>query len=107
MATSIFYRQGRKESSRMGPVQVSSQAMKEITMQITFPQNHKLVFETDVIEFPAIVDGKRTTCRITIEELGREFPVSDLNPGTFESEFLRLRAEIEKQAQERIVNKPR
>jgi uncharacterized protein DUF1488 len=85
----------------------SDNSRKEIAMQITFPQNHSRVFETDVIEFPAIVDGKPTSCRITIEELGREFPVQDLNPATFESEFLRLRSEVEKQARERIVNKPR
>jgi hypothetical protein len=76
-------------------------------MQIEFPQKHKLVFEIDVIEFPALVDGKPTTCRITIEEMQREFDVRGLNPGTFESEFLRLRPEIENQARERIVNKPR
>jgi len=39
--------------------------------------------------------------------MGREFPVRDLNPETFESEFLRLRPSIEEQARERIVNKPR
>ena len=76
-------------------------------MQITFPQNHSRVSEADVIEFPAVVDGTRTSCRITIEELGRDFPARDLNPATFESEFLRLRPEIEAQARERIVNKPR
>ena len=76
-------------------------------MQITFPQNHSRVFEADVIEFPAVVDGTPTSCRITIEEMAREFPVRDLNPGTFESEFLRLRPSIEEQARERIVNKPR
>ena len=76
-------------------------------MQIAFPQNHKLVFDRDVIEFPAVVDGKPTTCRITMEELGREFSPSGLNPATFETEFLRLRPEIEARAREWIVNKPR
>ena len=85
-------------------IQTNPKHGKGITMQITFPQNHSRVFEADVIEFPAVVDGTPTSCRITIEEMGREFPVRDLNPETFESEFLRLRSEIERRAQEHLVS---
>jgi Protein of unknown function (DUF1488) len=80
---------------------------KGIHMEISFPQNHSRVFEADVIEFPAVVDGERTSCRITIEELERDFSVRDLNTETFESEFLRLRSEIERHARDRLINNPR
>ena len=63
---------------------------------IVFPNKYKLLFKRDVIEFPAIVDGKNVVCRLNLEEMNREFHCG--TPGTFEDEFLRLRPEIEERA---------
>lgn len=63
---------------------------------IEFPKTHTLVSERDLIEFPAIVDGETITCRITLEEMQRQFARG--NPETFEDEFLHLRPHIEEEA---------
>ena len=54
--------------------------------EIVFPATHRLIDETDIIEFPARVDGKVVTCRITLEEMGRDF-MRGTNPATFEEAF--------------------
>ncbi len=72
--------------------------------ELTFPSNHSYLFDRDVIEFPAIVDGKTIKCRITLEELIREWPCG-ANPKTFEQHFLRLRPQIEERAKQEILAK--
>ena len=71
-------------------------------MNITFPDRHEL--RSEVIEFPAIVDGSRmVVCKITIEEMGREFCHS--TPRTFESDFRQYRSRIEDRAARMIREK--
>jgi hypothetical protein len=72
--------------------------------EITFPSNQSCLFDRDVIEFPAIVDGKIIKCRITLEELIREWPCG-ASPKTFERHFLTLRPQIEERAKQQILAK--
>jgi hypothetical protein len=72
--------------------------------EIVFPLNHTCLFDRDIIEFPAIVDGKTIGCRITLEEMIREF-MRNTSPGTFEEHFLLLRPEIEERAKKQILAK--
>jgi hypothetical protein len=71
--------------------------------EIVFPQKQK-VLDTDIIEFPASVGGKLVTCRITVEEMLREFQ-RGTNPATFEEHFLALRPQIEERARRLIQAK--
>jgi hypothetical protein len=71
--------------------------------EIVFPQRHTVLFERDMIEFPAVVDGRTIMCRITLEEMIREFERG--SPETFEDDFLNLRPQIEERARERIRSK--
>jgi hypothetical protein len=72
--------------------------------EISFPPTHNHLLETDIIEFPAVVDGKAITCRITLEELSREF-MRGTTPASFEEHFEMLRPEIEERARKRILAK--
>ena len=71
--------------------------------EIIFPDKHKVLSGPDTIEFPAVVDGKTIKCRITLEEMIRDFARGRLD--TFEDEFLRLRPQIEERAKQRIQAK--
>ena len=70
---------------------------------IVFPSTH-ILLGNDIIEFPAIVDGKAVKCRITLEEMGREF-MRGTSPKTFEEHFRMLRPEIEERAKKLILEK--
>jgi hypothetical protein len=72
---------------------------------IVFPGRDNRVFETNTMEFPAIIvrnDGvKAVTCFYTLEEMTREHARG--TPKTFEKEFHRLRPQIEIQAKQKIL----
>ena len=73
--------------------------------EITFPQRHaKSPDGADIIEFPAVVDGETISCRITLEELNREF-LNRTSPKTFEEHFLMLRPQVEERARRLILAK--
>lgn len=72
--------------------------------EIVFPQHHTFLFDRDVIEFPAVVDGNTVKCRITLEEVIREF-MRGTSPQTFEEHFRMLRPEIEERAKKQILAK--
>jgi Protein of unknown function (DUF1488) len=71
--------------------------------EIVFPKKHTYLFDRDVIEFPCVVDGKTIVCRITLEEMLREFARG--NPATFEDDFRDLRPQIEERAKRRVMAK--
>ena len=71
--------------------------------EITFPPEHIYIFERDVIEFPARADGRTIVCRITLEEMLREFHRGSL--GTLEDDFQSLRPQIEQRARKLILDK--
>jgi Protein of unknown function (DUF1488) len=72
--------------------------------EVSFPSTHKHLFERAMIEFPAVVDGKAITCRITLEEMIREFK-RGTTPASFEEHFRMLRPEIEERARKEILAK--
>ncbi len=74
--------------------------------EITFPHMQNVPFEVDVVTFPAIVDGKKIVCRITQEEIEREFNSGMvIQPGQLEAAFLRFRSQIEDRAKQQILDK--
>jgi hypothetical protein len=72
--------------------------------EISFPPTEAHLFESDIIEFPAIVDGKTIKCRITLEEIIREFK-RGTSPKTLEEHFRMLRPQIEERAKRQILEK--
>lgn len=71
--------------------------------EISFPDQHELVFDRDLIRFPPVVDGKRTMCSITLEEMCREICPAD--PSTFEKNFRERRPAVERYATQKINEK--
>jgi len=71
-------------------------------VDITFPLNHNLLRNSDRIEFEAIVNGKAIPCRITVEELIREYHCR-ASPSNFEERFLELRPQIQERARQDII----
>ena len=93
---------GRKVSTEAAACPHCGRPIEQL--EITFPDKHKYVFDREVIEFSAVVDGKTVVpCRITLEEMSREFGCG--KPGTFEDDFRRLRPQIEERAKQEIQSK--
>jgi len=72
--------------------------------EIVFPPRHTCLDGKDVIEFPSVVDGRTIPCRITPEEMVREFR-RGTTPKTFEEHFRMLRPEGEERATKQILAK--
>lgn len=72
--------------------------------EIIFPDQHEYLLERDMIEFPAVVGGNTIACRITLEEIAREFGVH-VRPDTFEERFRQFRPQIEERAKDQIRTK--
>ena len=74
--------------------------------EIAFTKEHVVASDADIIFFWASRDGKKIKCKISMEELGREFLSGRVvPPDQFEEEFLRLRPQIEARAKEMILGK--
>ena len=72
--------------------------------EVSFPSTHNHLFDRDVIEFPAVVDGKAmVTCRITLEEMMQFMPGT--TPASLEDIFQMLRPGIEERARNLILAK--
>lgn len=72
--------------------------------EIVFPARHVHRADREMIEFPAIVDGKTVVCQITLTEMSYELS-PEVSPKTFETEFLRLRPTIEERAKKQILQR--
>ncbi len=68
-------------------------------MEILFPREQQLVFDNASVDFPAIVDGRRTPCKISGEALNDHFNAE--REGTLHA-FLRHRSDIEGKARDLI-----
>ena len=71
-------------------------------VEIIFPQTYNHQFATDVVTFPADIDGERMTRQITLEEMSRAF-LCRVRPSTFEEEFLKWRPKIEERERRKIL----
>lgn len=72
--------------------------------EIVFSQRYVYRPDKEIIEFPAIVDGKTVVNQITMAEMSYELS-PDVNAKTFEEEFLRLRPTIDERAKKQILAK--
>ena len=70
--------------------------------EVKFLNTYKDVFNPEAVEFYAIVDGKQVPCRITPDEIDREFHCHDSN---YVADFLALRPQIEERAKRMLLEK--
>jgi hypothetical protein len=78
----------------------------EVSMQISFPREQQLTFDSSGVDFPAIVDGRRVPCKISREALDDHFKAEAEGPL---HAFLRHRSEIAAKARqliERQISQP-
>jgi hypothetical protein len=69
--------------------------------EIVFRDGHRYLFQIDTIEFWAHADGREICCKITLEEMMRDF-AGAVDSQTLEDEFVRHRPQIEERAR-RII----